>query len=281
MVDATDPGDAFAYPRSAIAVDLAGIAAVALALVGVHVLLPAAVHDRLAFDHGAFAPETLLTAAYVHAGDGHLLNNLGGFVSLSVVTYLACLTAGRRAWFRRTFPALLLALPVAVNLTSYAVLEARYPGSTPISRGFSGVVAGFGGFLLVALAVQLRANYSRATAFFVAQFAVVLLLAELLWIYADRVTPFEGGAVLVGLASAVSGILSRGHGRRFGDDHFRQVGLDLVYVGLVVALLVWLVYGLFPAQPTADGSFTNVFAHAAGLVEGGLFAALTLVAVRP
>lgn len=273
--------DAFDYPRSSVAVDLAALAAVAVVLVAVQTLVPEAVHDRLAFDHAAFAPETLLTAAYVHADSAHLLNNVGGYLSVAVVTYLVCLNADRRAWFRRTFPVFLVVLPVAVNLTSYVILEARYPTSTPISRGFSGVVAGFGGFLLAALAVQLRRNYSRATAFFVAQFAVLLLLAELLWIYADRVTPFEGGAVVVGLALAVSGIVSRGHRAGLGDDHFRKVGVDLVYVGLVLALLAWLVYGLFPAQPIADGTFTNVFAHGAGFVQGGLLAALTLVAVRP
>ncbi|USZ69397.1 hypothetical protein NGM10_06590 [Halorussus salilacus] len=277
----TDASEGFDYPRAAVAGDLAVVAAVAVVLVAVHVLLPEATHDRLAFDHGAFAPETLLTAAYVHAGNDHLLNNVGGYLSLAVVTYLVCLNTGRRAWFRRTLPVFLLALPVAVNLTSYVLLESRYPGSTPISRGFSGVVAGFGGFLLAAVAVQLRANYSRATAFFVGGFAVLLLLAELLWIYRDGTDPVEVAAVSAGLALAVSGIVTRGLGAKLGGDHYRRVGFDLVYVSLVLALLVWLVYGLFPASPVAGGTFTNVFAHAAGFVEGGLLAALTLVAVRP
>ncbi|NEU57975.1 hypothetical protein [Halorussus sp. MSC15.2] len=244
-------------------------------------LLPVAVHDRLAFDHAAFDPVTLFTAAYVHAGTGHLLSNVGGYVSLSMVTYLVCLHADRRAWFRRTFPVFLVVLPVAVNLTSYALLETRFPVASPVSRGFSGVVAGFGGFLLVAVAVHLRRTYSRETVFFVGQFAVLLLLGELLWIYAGRVTVLEGTAVTAGLALAVSGIASRTRGRTYGDDHYRQVGIDLLYVGLVLALLVWLVFGLFPADPVADGTFTNVFAHGAGFVEGGLLAALTLVVFRP
>ncbi|UPV76158.1 hypothetical protein M0R89_08910 [Halorussus limi] len=280
-LDPSADAEAFGYSRSAVAADLAAIAAVALVLVGVEVLLPPAVHARLAFDHAALDPHTLLTAAYVHADFGHLLNNLGGYVSLSLVTYLVCLQADRRAWFRRTFPVFLLLLPVAVNLTSYVILETRFPGASPVSRGFSGVVAGFGGFLLAAVAVHLRRSYSRETVFFVGQFAVLLLLGELLWIYAGRVSLLEGGAVALGLALAVSGIVSRAHGRTYGDAYFRQVGLDLLYVALVFALLVWLVYGLFPADPTADGTFTNIFAHGAGFVEGGLLAALTLVSVRP
>ena len=265
---------------SAVA-DLAPVAAVSALLVAVHLFVPVAVQDRLAFDHGAFAPATLLTAAYVHAGNEHLLNNVGGFVSLSVVTYLVCLHADRRDWFRRTVPAFLVVLPVAVNLTSYALLETRYPGSTPISRGFSGVVAGFGGFLLAATTVQLRTCYSRATAFFVGQFAVLLLLGELLWIYADRVAPLEGSALVIGLLVSVSGIVARGRDGTLSDDHFRRVGIDLTFVALVLALLVWLVYGLFPADPLAEGAFTNVFAHGAGFVEGGLLAALTFVWFDP
>ncbi|UPW02256.1 hypothetical protein M0R88_09230 [Halorussus gelatinilyticus] len=278
---ATEPPTTFGYSRSAVAADLAAIAVVALVLVGVEVLLPAAVHARLAFDHAALEPATLLTAAYVHADFGHLLSNLGGYVSLALVTYLVCLHADRRSWFRRTLPVFLLVLPVAVNLTSYVILETRFPGASPVSRGFSGVVAGFGGFLLAAVSVHLRRTYSRETVFFVGQFAVLLLLGELLWIYAARVTLLEGALVGTGLALAVSGIVSRTRGRTYGDDHYQQVGFDLLYVGLVLALLVWLVYGLFPADPTADGTFTNVFAHGAGFVEGGLLAALTLVLVRP
>src|SRR6056297_1846408 len=277
---ATDPPTTFGYPRSAVAADLAAIAVVALVLVGVEVLLPAAVHARLAFDHAALAPHTLLTAAYVHADSTHLSSNLGGYVSLAVVTYLVCLHADRRAWFRRTLPVFLFVLPVAVNLTSYVILETRFPGASPVSRGFSGVVAGFGGFLLAAVGVNLRRTYSRETVFFVGQFALLLLLGELLWIYAERVGLLEGAAVGTGLALAVSGIVSRARGRTYGDDHYQQVGFDLLYVGLVFALLVWLVYGLFPADPTANGTFTNIFAHGAGFVEGGLLAALTLVSVR-
>jgi hypothetical protein len=278
---ATDPPTTFGYPRSAVAADLAAIAVVALVLVGVEVLLPAAVHARLAFDHAALAPHTLLTAAYVHADLAHLLSNLGGYVSLAVVTYLVCLQADRRAWFRRTLPVFLLVLPVAVNLTSYAILETRFPGASPVSRGFSGVVAGFGGFLLAAVGVHLRRTYSRETVFFVGQFALLLLFGELLWIYAGGVSLLEGAAVGTGLALSISGLLSRTRGRTYGDDHYQQVGFDLLYLGLVFALLVWLIYGLFPADPTADGTFTNIFAHGAGFVEGGLLAALTLVSVRP
>ena len=300
--DRSKPTGTFGYPRSTVAADLVAIAAVGLVLVAVHALVPEPVQDHLAFDHGAFAPETLfapggfagfvgltlgesqldnlLTAAYVHANRGHLLSNLGGYVSLSLVTYLVCLQADRRRWFRLTFPLFLVVLPVAVNLTSYVVLEARFPGASPISRGFSGVVAGFGGFLLAAVAVHLRTNYSRETVFFVSQFAVLLLLGELLWIYAGGIGLVEGGAVALGLALAISGIVSRTRERSYGDDHYRKVGFDLLYVGLVLALLVWLVYGLFPADPISRGSFTNVFAHGAGFVEGGLLAALAYVGVR-
>ncbi|WP_115864734.1 hypothetical protein [Halorussus litoreus] len=268
------------YPRSAVLGDLAGVAAVGGLLLAIQFLLPGTVHDSMAFDHAAFAPATLLTSAYVHAGTDHLFSNLGGYVSLAAVTYLVCLNADRRSWFRRTVPLFLVVLPVAVNLTSYAVLAARFPDSSPVSRGFSGVVAGFGGFLLVAVAVHLRATYSRETVFFVGQFAVLLLLGELLWIYAPQIGLVEGGAVAVGLALTVSGIVSRGRRTAYGDAHYRQVGQDLLYVGLVLALLVWLVYGLFPADPVSQGTFTNVFAHGAGFVEGGLLAALTYVVVE-
>ncbi|PSP57454.1 hypothetical protein BRC82_00445 [Halobacteriales archaeon QS_1_67_19] len=297
--DAADGPRAFGHPRAAVATDLAAVVAVAVVLLAVHVLLPESVRDQLAFYHAAFAPErllgsaefaglgsrgsqvgNLLTAAYVHADRTHLFGNLGGYLSLSLVTYLVCLHADRRRWFHRTVPAFLLALPVAVNLTSYVVLEVRFPGSAPVSRGFSGVVAGFGGFLLVAVAIHLRRRYSPETAFFVGQFAILLLFAELLWIYAGTVTIVEGTAIVGGLGVSVAGIVLRAGRTGPSPEHLRRVGFDLLYVSLVLALLVWLVYGLFPPDPVARGAFTNVFAHGAGFVEGGLLAALTLVGVR-
>ncbi|WP_135823234.1 hypothetical protein [Halorussus ruber] len=282
----TDPSadadaDAFGYPRSVVAADLTAIAAVGVVLVAVQFLLPETTHERLAFDHSVFGPATLLTAAYVHAGAEHLFSNLGGYLSLALVTYLVCLHADHRAWFRRTFLVLLVALPIAVNLTSYAILETRFPGVSPVSRGFSGVVAGFGGFLLVAVGVHLRQSYSRETVFFVGQFAVLLMLGELLWIYAGRVTLLEGAAVVAGLSLAVAGIVSRARGRSLSEEHYHRVGVDLMYVSLVFALLTWLIYGLFPADPIDHGTFTNIFAHGAGFVEGGLLAALALVVFRP
>lgn len=77
------------------------------------------------------------------------------------------------------------------------------------------------------------------------------------------------------------GVVSQGRGRSLPDEHFQQVGLDLILVGLVFALLVWSVYGLFPAELLVDGSFIDVFAHAAGFVEGTLLAALLLVVFAP
>ncbi len=261
-------------------VEVAVLLVVPLLLAAIHLLTPESLKQSLSFSHDRFAIYTLLTAAYVHSGQPHLLGNIFAYLLAAVYAYMLCVAVDERRWFWRTFVVFLVGLPVLVSLLSYVVFSTWFPEASPVSRGFSGVVAGFGGFLLVAVAVHLRATYSRETVFFVGQFAVLLLLGELLWIYAPRIGLVEGGAVAVGLALAVSGIVSRGRRTAYGDAHYRQVGQDLLYVGLVLALLVWLVYGLFPADPVSQGTFTNVFAHGAGFLEGGLLAALTYVVVE-
>lgn len=49
-------------------------------LIGLHFLLPNPVRESLVFDHSEFALYTLWTSAYVHASNGHLFNNVFGYV---------------------------------------------------------------------------------------------------------------------------------------------------------------------------------------------------------
>jgi membrane associated rhomboid family serine protease len=152
----------------------------------------------LAFDHGRFAPHTLLTAAYVHGSDSHLYNNLVGYAIAALYTYALCLSVDERRWFRRTVSVQLLLLPILVNLVSYAVFQLPFPDADPVSQGFSGVVSGFVKFLLVALYVFVRRRHSREVGYAIGLSTLFLVLQLIDLRYAGRVRPSVTGLIALG-----------------------------------------------------------------------------------
>jgi hypothetical protein len=250
--------------------DLLGIGLVAALLTAVHVFLPSGLQGEFVFRQSLVRPETLLTAAYLHADTQHLLNNLAGYAAVALYTYILCLAAGQRRWFWLTTLTMLTVVPVLVNLSSMVAWELAHAGSIPPSRGFSGVVAAYGGFLAIALLGALRQAYSRLTVYYVGQFLLLVVLGELLVIYADSPPLIGGALVLLGIVLVGAGMIRHAYPEgipRNSDDRVSLVGAGLE-VMLVVLMLSLLVYGLFPTELVAGDSLTNVFAHLSGLVWG-------------
>jgi len=240
-----------------------------LLLAAIHFLIPTSIQNALAFDHSKFQIYTLLTAAYVHASNTHLYSNLVGYALTAIYTYALCLHVDELPWFRRTPPLHLLALPILVNLTSYAIFQFQYPSADPVSRGFSGVVGGLGGFLLVALYVFVKKRHDGELAWAVG-LTIFLLLMQLIDLrYAGGFRPSVTGLVALGgllvfVPYVRSGVeVSEGEARR-------EAVITAGAVGLVGVVLGVLILGLFPEAEVLveGGTFTNVFAHAAGFVWG-------------
>jgi membrane associated rhomboid family serine protease len=264
-----------------VARDLGLIGAVAVVLVWIHVAVPAAVRTRLAFRHETVDPISLYTSAFVHLDLPHLLGNVAGYVAAALVAYGLCVQVGHRRWFRVTFAGFLLVLPVVVSLTSYAVIGLLYPAIDPVSRGFSGVGAGFAGFVFVALLATLNRVYDYRLAGYTGLAIWLLLLFEVYLIYVGDVTLPVGGLFLVGWGACLWGIGRTATATAvFTPPRTRLELLQVMQVVLVVVLLVSFVSVLFPPQIVEDGAVTNVFAHAAGFLYGIGGAALTARWVR-
>lgn len=257
--------------RSEMALDLSLLVLLAVLLTVVHVLVPGPVQSRLAFDHEAFNVPGLYTSAFVHSSDAHLFGNVLGYLLTASYTYWLCLEAHVRRWFQRTFVALPLVLPPLVTLTSYAVYRYRFGAFPAVERGFSGVVAGFGGFLLVALAVYLEDRLGNGLGYRAGVAVFLLLLVEIDVIYAGF-EPLVVGLALLGVV-VLFGDYARQDGSdvELGGDGWRRVG-PLLLIGLVLLVLSYVVVALFPARIVENGNLTNVVGHAAGFVYGGFLA---------
>jgi hypothetical protein len=230
-----------------------------------HFLTPESLKQTLAFSHDQFTLYTLFTAAYVN-GQAHLVGNIVGYLLTTLYTYMLCIAVDERRWFWRTFVVFLLVLPVLVSLTSYAVFSAWFPSVSVVSRGFSGVVAGFGGFLLVALAVYIRKRYSAQLGIVVGTSSFLTLMAMIDYIYAGRVRLVVGGLLAVGIALEVGSYLWQTEIDL--ENLERQVFVDAGAVGLVFVVLAHIVVAMFPAEIAQNGTATNIIAHAMGFLLG-------------
>ena len=262
--------------------DAALVLGVVALLAAVQFLAPRPAQSLLYFRHDLSAPWTLLTAAYVHADAGHLARNLLGYVLAAAYAWVLCVGAGRRRWFRRTFAVFLVVLPVLVCLASYAAFALGHPSIRLSSKGFSGVVGGFAGFVLVGLYAYVGERRSQRAAAAVCVSVFLLCLFSVDVRYAGGVRPGMAGLVAMGLA------LTGGRtaiGARVGLPlpsaiRERATVKDAAVVTLVGAVLGVMMFGLFP-DPSAvvrDGVVVNVYAHAAGFFFGILLSAATLAA---
>jgi len=266
----------FGYTRRTVALDLFVVAAVIPGLlIALHLLLPESARTALVLQHGDPDPLEFLTAAYVHSNVPHLRNNVTGYLAAIVMAYLLCLEAGRRRWFFVTFGAVLVLIPVFVNLVSYVTFAGAFPAA-PSTRGFSAVVAATAGFVYVALLVLLRTAYSTETATFAGAVIFLVLLVTFYVLHVSVIEPLllagASGSALLCLAALVVSARGRIPRNRAG---WKRLGSESVPVALVTALLVAFVVGLFPQRVIVDGMIINVYAHWLGLV-GGVAAAVLL-----
>lgn len=253
-----------------IALDVAGLFVVPAALVAIFLFVPRSVQWSLAFDHGDPRPHALLTAAYVHATPLHLYSNLVAYVVAAGFTHWLSLASGGRAWFWQTVPVFLVVLPVLVNLTDWLVFAVWYPTWELRALGFSGVAAGFGGMLLVALARFVGRRFDRALGRAVGTATFLLALQVAALRYGGGATPYVTGLVVGGLLSLGWWYASRREGPVVARPLPRETVQSAAIVGLILFVIAAVVLALFP-RPEAvarGGVLTGVVAHAAGFAWG-------------
>jgi hypothetical protein len=256
-----------------VGLDLVAIVSVAFLLAVIHVFVPPDVESRLVFRYGRPDPLTALTAAYFHLDIAHLVGNVGGFLVGALLVYSLCLSVEERRWFWLTTLAFLTILPILVNFTSAGIIGEAPGPMVNTERGFSGVVAGYAGFLLITTSIVLRRlfGYDRRTARDVTVIVVIVLAGEVSSIYLDD--PPLGFIALLGLGLVVASvdILDRSRPWRVpAKETAIAMTFSAILILLLVGVLSWYVFGLFPSRPSAGGSTTNVLAHYSGFVYGGI-----------
>ncbi|ELZ27829.1 hypothetical protein [Halorubrum distributum] len=272
MVDVESP------TRYGVGLDFILILSIPILLTSIHFLTPTAFQQQLALTPSDPQWYTIFTAAYVHASTSHLSGNLFGYFLAVSYTYWLCLHTSRRQWFRRTTIALLLVTPIVVNIGNVLAFGSVLPEVEGYSRGFSGVVGGFGGFLLVAFVVAVKDTYGSQLAEVVGMSLVLLLLLLVSVVYSGGIQPLVAGLVAFGIGLQVIGTLyERDWELPTIDVASREFAFQVVSGGLVVTVLAVLVVSLFPAALVEGGTFTNIVGHGVGFLFGSV---LSLVNVK-
>lgn len=254
--------------------DLAVLSFPVVLLAAAHFGLPRAIQAVLALDHTALAVHTVLTSAYVHTTDSHLYGNVASYALVAGVVYCLCLSLDRRRWFDSTFVAFLVVLPVLVNATTYVAFRSISVAPTN-SRGFSGVVAGFAGFLLVAIAWYVRRRYGHQAGVNVGLVIFFVLAAEVLVVYSGSPSPLAAGLFVVGFGLSVGQLGYRGLRAEWNGAALRRLSRDAGVVLVLGGLLVGFIWILFPAELASEDGTTNIVAHAAGFGWGLAIAAVS------
>lgn len=254
--------------------DLLLLATIPAGLAAVHVLVPAAGREAVVLDPAHPTALSLFAAAFVHLDTAHLVGNLGGYAVGAGYAYLLALLADERRWFWFSVVIIVLGLPALVNGTWVGMVRVMYPTLSLPVRGFSGVVAGFGGLLYVSLWVAIRKRRSRATAMDVGYLGILGLLAALEVLYDEDTLGPVLALLGVGVALSAGRLLRRGLDAAVLRTASGRWGIlqDVGLVAIAGLALAVMVLGLFPSQLAEDGVVTNVFAHFIGFLYGAVIA---------
>lgn len=257
-------------PSKETLLDLAIIASVPAVLAAIHFLLSAPVRFQLRLHHGSVQLHQVYTSAFVHTSLTHLTNNISNYLILALTAYSLCRIIQHRKWFLRTFTLNLTLLPVLISVSGILVFDAL--SIHPVTAGFSGITAGFGGLLLITLRRYLSTRISEAAGN-VAVFAAAMILAtEMALIYRPQsLLPFAAVAGATLIAQIFCEHRKRGLAVEPGEPLEKYL-FDGSIAILVVVLLAVLFAAMFPANIAQSGPPVNIWAHYVGFVYGGLLA---------
>lgn len=245
-----------------------GICIPAVLLVLIHILFPTAIVDL--FQQGS--PQSNLTVGYmssfIHINDGHLYGNLGGYLTVALLTYILCMRMLTVRWFYITGILLLTVLPLLTNIFLYDVFDVFYAADQIRFVGFSQVVSGFVGFSFVSFITLLRLLYRSRSAFFAGGYIILQAISVILYLNSSRLLPVVVGACLFMIGGFIAERISAY--RRDQEEWLR------ILENTTIIALVGIVYtagGLGLVPTTEIEAQFGILSH---LIGFGLGAVMTI-----
>lgn len=238
--------------------DIALLLSVPFALVAVF-SLPMETRRSLTFAYTAPSLLTAYTSAFVHLDSTHLLVNVGGYLLVAPLAYLLSLMGGRRRRFWIAFAVFLAVFPVALSYLNLAIIRPS------VGYGFSGVQLAFVGYLPIALADYVDAQFDVGgnRSFAPALFFVGLALAAVLSVRSLVTAGLAVAALLSALLYALPAFDERTQLRSNVRAAAGMTGHFELFTAAVVAFVAFP-FVAFPGGSAGDGRVVNLYIHLLG-----------------
>ena len=255
-----------------LTVDLLVLVGIPLALISLHTLAPEWVHTLLTYRSDESTLHGLFGHWAVHYSDQHLLENLTGYGLVVLMGSVLAWALQEHRWFWLSVVTILLVVPPFSMLVSSVGFGTINPGMEYTSRGASAIVAALLGLLYVVAIESVRRVVDLRAAIAVGGTMLILSLSGLL-----HQVGSASLSVSIAILGPTVGILVLDVLARFRDGslaavRWGSIGL-LAIIGFgVTVLMVVIIGGLFPADPFAGETLTNVFSHASGFIIGTVIA---------
>jgi len=245
-----------------------------LVLVGLLAAVPVVAHvwaggwlDSLVAGLSTSNPLAAYPAALVHLDEAHLYSNVATFVFAAGLAYALTLRLLAVRWFYVTSLALVAVVPGVTFAVVYGPLALVLPGESPLLAGFSGIVSGFVGFLLLASLSVLRLVYDPREVLFAGGFTLLVAASLVLRSHGWPAGLTTAGGVLALAAFVGSRVRAASDPRPALRD------------ALVIALLGGLYAGLGAAITTQSGPYTTA-GHLVALLVGLAVSLVTALALN-
>lgn len=234
--------------------------------------LPTGTREALVFEYDEPTIETAFTSAFVHLDAAHLSQNLLLYALVIGSVYVLCLTARNRRQFRVFVGTVLIAFPFVLSYINLAIARSS------VSFGASGLVMALAGYLPLALAVHLEANFGvgPVRTFAPLTFIPTLGLVSVLSLRSVLRTNATARWVVIGLVAAALlatlwyGLSAYERSKAAGWDVRNALatpgGPELV--GAASLVLLAILFVAFPADPTVGAGVVNLYEHFLGYSLG-------------
>jgi membrane associated rhomboid family serine protease len=253
--------------------DVVALAVVPLVLFAVY-LLPSDVRRSLVFEYTAPSAVTAVASPFVHFDATHLLVNVVTYGLVASTGLLLSVASGHRQRFYTAFLTFVVVFPGLLSYLNLAVLRLS------VGFGFSGVVMAFVGYLPLALAEYVDAQFGLGSPTTVGPILFFPTLGIISVLSVQSVVPENTTVVLGTSGLVVAALLSAllyGVSLAQRETDFvwkvRRTVRQAGYFELVVASLV-LIFAIpfvgFPADPAFGDGSLNLYVHLLGYALGFL-----------
>lgn len=228
-------------------------------------LLPESVQEVFVLQIDSPTPLTVFMTHFVHAGFSHLFNNLTAYFVIVIPIYLMHAFIGKKDIFRRIFLVFLLVFPFILSGLDILILGADS------SRGFSGIVAAFFGFLPLTIFrfLKLKLNFDLGTSNSVVLFLLAATLIAYIYaglsFYVVLILPLLGLYLWRMLEEATIG------GLRFSPSGSCNRRSHWMLASFAFLVFISLPFSMFPRNPVVGDMAVNILSHYSGFALGFVF----------